>query len=282
MSEVRNRALSPARFIRKRREQEQNQPNSSAPVPSGSTSVPTASNPVPNLVAPVTEEEEQEALDKNGGRATMLDLFKGKPGKGHVVSIHGINASPETMDGLHESAAAEGKGVHTIAMDDMGADLDDISSDITSEIRDLQQRYPGESITIQGHSMGGRLAADVARQLDQGGDLKNTLKLELFNPMLGGTGSGNWAKLAPGPLKNIPGVRPGVDMGSRSDFQKRLETMKLSPKVQASIKIGSEDGIVNADGKHFQNAVDGLNATVTEVPGAGHDDINDMANFRTP
>ena len=102
-----NRALSPARMVRERREQEQKQPNTSAPVPQGSVTVPNGSAQVPNLVPAVSEEQEQQALERSGGRATMLELFKGKPGAGHVVSIHGINASPETMDDLHERAAAD-------------------------------------------------------------------------------------------------------------------------------------------------------------------------------
>jgi hypothetical protein len=245
-------------------------PTGSAPVPTGSASVPTAP---PSKVPEISEKQEEEALEKNDGKATLTSVFKGTPGKGHRITVHGINAAPETMDPIHEDAASRGESVHTLNFDDQGARLGETSDQLADAIEKHQEKYPNEPLSIDGHSMGGRIAVDALRKLAEQDKLKGSVKLNLINPVLGGTKSGNWADMAFGPLNKIPGVTPGKDMGTKSDFQETLEGTQLPPNVVTSIKVGSEDTIVNKDDPHFKAVADGLNATVQEIPGANHDDL---------
>lgn len=113
---------------------------------------------------------------------------------------------------------------------------------------------------------------DALRKLQQEGKLPNSVNLEMVNPVLGGSGAANSARLAPGGIGElIPGVEPGKDMGTNSEFQRTLETTQLPRSVRTTAWVGDRDDLVKKDDPHFQRVMDGLNGRVIPVVNGDHD-----------
>ena len=220
-------------------------------------------------LANITEQDESARLKANGNRGHLVQLAQGsKPG--NIVTIHGINASPDSVKALSEASAKQGRDVHTFLYDDRKSRLGKTSSELASELSRISAG--GEPLTIRAHSMGGRLSVDALRKLQAQGKLPKQVRLEMVNPVLGGTAGANSARLAPGfvgPL--IPGVEPGKDMGTDSEFQKTLETTQLPPSVRTTTYIGTRDHLVSAEDPRFQAVHDGLNGRLRKVINGDHD-----------
>jgi len=202
----------------------------------------------------------------------LVQLSKGRA-RGNVVTVHGINASPDSVKSLSQNSADKGKNVHTLVYDDRKTGLDKTSTELAAALRKLQAQSPGQPLTIRAHSMGGRIAVDALRKMKNSGVLgESKVQLEMTNPVIGGLESANSARLAPNfvaPL--IPGVVPGKDMGTNSDFQKRLETTQLPKNVKTTTYVGTNDPLVNAQDPHFKAVQDGLNGRVIPVVNGDHD-----------
>jgi hypothetical protein len=188
------------------------------------------------------------------------------------VTVHGINASPDAVKSLSANSAKKKQNVYTLVYDDQKTGLDKTSTEFANELTKLQQGSKGP-LTIRAHSMGGRIAVDALRKMKESGVLTGSVNLEMVNPVIGGAGSANSARLAPDAIAPlIPGVAPGKDMGTESDFQKRLEQTELPRNVRTTTYVGTEDRLVNSEDPHFQSVHDGLNGKVVPVVNGGHDD----------
>ena len=234
------------------------------------------------LTASVSEEQEQAFLKANRGHGGAIPLNQQRPNRPATLTIHGINDSPDSMKALSEAAARRGDNVSTFAYDDQRDRLNNSSSDLAQTIRQMQQQNPGQPINLSAHSMGGRIATDALRQLQEQGNLKGKVNLQMINPMIGGLNSANSARWAPPGIDHmIAGVKPGKDMGTNSNFQKTLERTQLPRNVNTEIFVGERDDLVNQNSPHFQGVTDGLNARVTTLPGADHNSaIADVARRR--
>jgi alpha/beta hydrolase family protein DUF900 len=241
------------------------------PPTTGSDAVPKDSVQL-GEVRSIPEANERAMLKARGGRAHLVQLNKGRA-QGHTVTIHGINASPDSVKSLSQNSIDKRQSVHTLVYDDQKTGLDKTSSELAAELTKLQRKFPGQPLTIRAHSMGGRLAVDALRKMQEGGVLgESRVNLEMTNPVIGGTKSANSAKYAPdfvAPL--IPGVVPGKDMGTDSAFQARLETTQLPKTVRTTTYVGTHDPLVNADDPHFKAVHDGLNGRVRSVVNGDHD-----------
>lgn len=232
-----------------------------------------------DALAGISEDKERQLLKANGNRAHAIQLAKGsKPG--NVLTVHGINASPDSVKPLSENSAKKGHDVYTFLYDDQKSRLGKTSSELAGEISRLSQS--GEPLTIRAHSMGGRLSVDALRKLQAEGKLPKKVNLEMINPVLGGTSGANSARLAPGFVGSmIPGVEPGKDMGTNSDFQKTLETTRLPKSVKTTTYVGTHDHLVNANDSRFKSVHDGLNGQVRSVVNADHDTAIDAVARHT-
>lgn len=127
------------------------------------------------------------------------------------------------------------------------------------------------------------MAVDALRKMKESGVLPSDVKLEMVNPVIGGVEAGNYAKLAPEAIAGlIPGAKPGKDMGTKSEFQRRLEATDLPKSVETTTYVGTEDHLVNPNDDHFKNVHDGLNGKVKLIPGADHDSAIDVVARRRP
>lgn len=231
-------------------------------------------------VPSISENQERALLKQMKGKAHLVQLNEGHR-KGNVVTIHGINASPDSVKPLSDQSAKQGKDVYTFVYDDQKTRLDKTSSELAESLTNLQGKSK-EPLTIRAHSMGGRLAVDALRKMQEGGVLPDNVNLELINPVIGGVKSGDYAKLAPDLIAGlIPGVKPGKDVGPNSDFQERLESTQLPKSVKTTTYVGEDDKLINTENPHFKNVLDGLNSgKVIDLPGADHDSAIDVVARR--
>lgn len=220
----------------------------------------------------IDESGERALLKSSGGKGHLVDVYEGSANRGTTVTVHGINGSPEDMRALAMAAKKKGQDVKTFVYDDQKTRLDKTSQELAGELTKLSKETRGP-LTIQAHSMGGRLTADALRKMQESGVLGKNVKVEMINPVIGGLESANSARLAPGVVSGlIPGVNPGKDMGTDSIFQERLETIKMPSKVDTTIFVGDKDHLVDPQSPSFKAVANGMNAKLVNVPGAGHDD----------
>lgn len=217
-----------------------------------------------------------------GGRnvpGRLVEIGQGAPRGGTVVTVHGINGSPLDVQKLSDRAHERGAHVFTFAYDDRHRSQSANAEDLADELGGWMRQHPGQLITIQAHSMGGRISVAALSELQARGQLTSPVQLDLVAPPLGGFASGNWAGLAPGFLGSvIGGLRPGEDMGTRSSFQKALETTTLPSHVQTRIFVGDQDEIVDSTMPGFTRTAESLRAPVVHFPHATHDSaIDDYA-----
>lgn len=221
-----------------------------------------------------------QSLDQNWERSTVgknnpgvLVALGGDAKKGVAITIHGINDAPTGVAALTDARLAKGGKVSTFGWDDNYRRLDASANDFARAVKSELTRHPGATLRIDAHSMGGRVALVALGRLQQEGALKGKkVELNLIAPPLGGYGSANAAGWAPGFARGIKNVRPGIDMGSNSNFQKELEAVRLPPGVKVSVFGGSNDETAPVDGR-FRAIAQGLGAKVTVVEGADHTSI---------
>jgi len=223
-------------------------------------------------VRSIDEKTERALLKDNGNTGHLVDVYDGSANRGTTVTVHGINASPDSMRQLALAAQRKGHDVKTFVYDDRKTRLGETSDDLAGALTQLNKERKGQPLTIQAHSLGGRVTVDALRKMQQSGVLGKDVKLELINPVIGGLDSANSAKLAPGIISGlIPGVNPGKDMGTNSAFQKELEGTSLPKNVKTTILVGDKDHLVDPKSPNFQWVADGLNARVVNLPGDNHD-----------
>ncbi len=221
----------------------------------------------------LSEASEQAFLKANGGHGGLMPVHQGSRSKPINVTVHGINDSPKSMQAFHDAAKRRGETVHAFAYDDQRTRLGDTSDDLARELARLRAENPGRQLNIASHSMGSRIAVDSLRKMHESGNLGGgKIDHKMVNPMIGGSGVANTALLAPPGLDSLfGGAKPGKDMATASQFQKKLETTELPKSVKSTIYLGTEDGMMKPDSRHFKNVADGLNAGKSvSVKGADH------------
>lgn len=241
-----------------------------SPSPSG---IPTRAQMMA-AVRPVDETRESEIVGGNNRPGRLVQLAQGR--NGATVTVHGINASPDHVGPLSQQAAQQGREVHTFAYDDRFRRLRDSSADLAQELGTWMDRNPGQPLNLRAHSMGGRVALGALAQLQEEGRLRGRpVHLDLIAPPLGGYQAADWARMdftdALG--ASVPGMRPGKDMGTGSDFQQRLENLRLPENVTTRILVGDRDTVVDPNLPGFRRIAQNLRAQLIQVPGADHETI---------
>ncbi|HSE41613.1 MAG TPA: alpha/beta hydrolase [Acidobacteriota bacterium] len=203
------------------------------------------------------EPKEERLLERTKGKGTLVELSKGQPDRPMTVTIHGIKASPTMVDSLSKRAAKAGDAVKTFAYDDKNTSLTKSSKDLAKGLHQWMKENPGRTLRIDAHSMGGRVALGALDELMKNKESRALLKdrkveLNLIASPINGLASGYGASI-PGniPLAGPfvrefgPYVKPGMDMTPTSDFQDRLDNLKLPKNVKVRAFISDKDDVVN-------------------------------------
>lgn len=218
----------------------------------------------------INEQTERNILKANGGRGSLVPVQQGRPGHGAVVTVHGINGSPDEVAPLANNVPKD-KTVLTFAYDDRKTRLGDSSQQLADSLRDWARKHPKENLNVRAHSMGARISVDALRKLSEQGGLPKNVKLDLVAPAVAGFGAANTASSIPdGIARLIPNTAPGKDMGTRSEFQRRLETTTLPPQIKTRIIVGDSDKLIDPADARFQQVADKLNAQVKIQKGEDH------------
>jgi pimeloyl-ACP methyl ester carboxylesterase len=230
------------------------------------------------LASQISEDAEREIVGGRNKPGKMVDLG-GSPAKGLALTVHGVNDSPKSVSGLSEQSLTTGAQTKTLAWDDNFRRLGDSSKDLSRELGAWLDKNPGKPLTLSAHSMGSRISLAAMDDLAKSGKLKgHKVELNLVAPPLGGFDSANnlskLPRLADRVFKNI---RPSRDMGSASDFQKQLESVKLPENVKVRVFTGGKDDVVDASMPGFKRIVDNLGAQVVNFPDADHSSTVDAA-----
>lgn len=228
------------------------------------------------LFSPRTIDEAHETSILQGakGRGVLVELSPGKVGGATLVTIHGINAAPDTIQPLHDRALHDGDRVLTFVYDDRHSRLTDASRALAGELGTWLKEHPGQPLRIQAHSLGGRVALGALHRLNTDGALSSPIELTLLAPPLAGYASANGARLLPDFLaRAIGGAMPGKDLGTNSDYQRMLETLELPSSVSVRIYVASGDTIAAPDSPTNVKIARRLGARLFRVEGAEHTNV---------
>jgi pimeloyl-ACP methyl ester carboxylesterase len=222
--------------------------------------------------APIDEAREQSLIGGHDRPGRIVELARGAPGRPATLTIHGINASPADVEALTEAARSGGGAVATFAWDDRHRRLTDSARDLAGELEAFVAAHPGAPLRIDAHSMGGRVAVAALGELAARGGLEGVpVTLRLIASPLGGLESANGARHAPGFLGGlIGGLRPGIDMGTTSEFQRGLEAITLPRSVRVEVHLGGADPIASPDDAALRRVAARLGADVVVAPGRDH------------
>jgi pimeloyl-ACP methyl ester carboxylesterase len=225
----------------------------------------------PRLGAPLDESAETAVVGGSNRPGRLVELAPGAAGSPRTVTIHGINASPDAVASLSQAARARGEAVATFAWDDRHRRLTDSSRDLAAALADHVRAAPRAPLTVEAHSMGARIAVLALSQLAERGTLEGPVTLRLIAPPLGGVPSADGARHAPDFLGDLfGGLRPGMDMGPSSDFQRALERVTLPANVRTVIYLGDRDPLARPDDPRLLAVARRLGAEVVVLEGEDH------------
>ncbi|MBI2377199.1 MAG: alpha/beta hydrolase [Deltaproteobacteria bacterium] len=226
------------------------------------------------LRAPIDEAREATLLERAGSTGALIELSAGGPGAPTLVTIHGINGAPDSVDPLNDRGVDKGERVLTFAYDDRHSRLTTTSNLLARQLSEWMSSHPGETLRIEAHSMGGRIALGALGKLQASGQLSGPVELVLIAPPLAGYGSANGARMLPAFFARlIGGAMPGKDMGTRSGFQKMLERLRLPENVKSTIYVASDDTIASPESPTNAKIARNLGARLIRVDGADHDSV---------
>jgi hypothetical protein len=227
------------------------------------------------------EKAEGQILEQAQSCGKLIRLTKGEAGKGAHVSIHGLGSNPADMAPITNPHIDAGKATATFAYNDMHCSSVETSAVLASELKAFIADNAGQDITIETHSLGGRMAVRALDQLNQAGELgQQQVQLNMIAPPLAGFGALNLMMPLPSSVaKLIPGGAPTQDMASFSAAQSHLNQVKLPTTVQTKIFYGSEDKLIDYTTSGAEQIANNLNADVYYFAGQGHYDmISTVAN----
>lgn len=245
-----------------------------------------------NHIEQLTEKVERQILKDNDGNGRIVRLNDGVQGRGLHLSIHGLGASPGDMAPLTQRAEARGQTTAAYAYNDFHGDQKQNAQALASELKGWMAEHPGEKVTIETHSLGGRTILAAFHYLQESGEMPTTaIDLKMIAPPLAGFGLLNLAMPLPIPVaKLIPGAAASRDMATGSGAQELLESVRLPENVQTTIFYGDNDNLINYTTRGAKQMAENLNAQVyylagehmTTVPAVASQSIGDFSSEPLP
>ncbi len=231
----------------------------------------TASEPATGIVE-VDERVERSVLRSRNAPGVLVQVSAGSPGGGVGVTVHGINARCSDVGPLTLELADRGTATLTFVYDDHYRRLRDSAADLAAALRPHLDVRPGEPLLVRAHSMGSRIVLVALECLGRKGTLDGRdVEVALVAPPLGGYRSANLARVTPWPLSRIKNVRPAIDMGRHSRFQRRLQSLSLPQHVRVSVFFGTRDRVVDAADRRLWQVIARTRAWPVWLPGATHE-----------
>ncbi|MBN9415385.1 MAG: hypothetical protein J0I12_08080 [Candidatus Eremiobacteraeota bacterium] len=217
----------------------------------------------------LTEKAERQIVKDNDGNGRIVRLNDGVQGRGLHLSIHGLGAHPGDMAPVTQRAEARGQTTATFAYNDFHGDQKQNAQSLASELKVWMAEHPGEKVTIETHSLGGRTILAAFHYLQESGEMpKTAIDLKMISPPLAGFGLLNLALPLPIPLaKLIPGAAASRDMASGSGAQELLESVRLPDNVKTTIFYGDNDNLIDYTTKGAKTMAENLNAQVYYLAG---------------
>ena len=220
----------------------------------------------------VDEQAEGKALEEAASCGKLIRLSPGQAEQGAHLSIHGLGASPKDMAPLTQRAADQGKATATFAYNDMHCSHEENSKALASELKTWLAEHPGQRISIETHSLGGRTLMGAFHLMQQAGEMpSHSIQLSMVSPPLAGFGLFNIAlPMPPALARLIPGAAATRDMASLSKAQGQLDQLRLPSNVQTKIFYGDDDNLIDYTTYGSQKIAENLGAEVYYLAGEGH------------
>lgn len=244
-------------------------------------------------VAPAVAATQIETLDSKAESQLLADsqscgklvrLADGIEGQGVHLSIHGLGAAPADMAPLTSIAEKNGQATATFAYNTMHCDHNQNTQALAAELTGWLAEHPGEKLTIETHSLGGRMILGAIYHLQNANQMPSQdIRLNLVAPPLAGFGLFNLCLAMPGPVARlIPGAASTRDMASLSGAQKQLDEMHLPGNVKTTIYYGNDDGWIDYTTTGAARMASKLDAQVYYLADKGHYDMVDAVARATP
>lgn len=227
-----------------------------------------------SLEAGVVDNPTESALLEQGFPCgQILQLSQGT--QGHHLSIHGLGASPETLQPQIEQARAQGMSTDTFLYKDLECNQPETTLGLARALKDWFTSEPGP-MRIDAHSLGGRILIDALAYLAKREEIPDRpIEIRLAAPPLAGFEAAGLARNLPDGLAHwIPGARPSTSLASDSASQQRLRAADLPDNIDVSIYYGARDSIIDYEKPDHRRVEENLGARVYYLEEAGHGDVN--------
>lgn len=191
-----------------------------------------------------------------------------------AISIHGINASPSTLAQIMTKRIDQNFETYAYAWDSRFRRLSHSASDFASELSKLLRTRPGVSVLIDAHSMGARMALVALGRLQKEIELADhEVIFNMIAPTLSGYKSANSAIRVPAMAqKLVKNLRPSMDMGTKSLFQKELNKVRIQAHAILKVYYAENDVTAPLDAKSLLIS-NKLNANLQVIEGVDHSSI---------
>lgn len=235
-------------------------------------------------ISSLDSKAEAKLLEDAGSCGKLVRLAPGTEGQGIHLSIHGLGAAPADMEPLTQIAEKNGQATATFAYNTLHCDHRQNTQALASELTGWLAEHPGEKITVETHSMGGRMILGAIYHLQKAGEMPaQAIRLNMVAPPLAGFGLFNLCLAMPGPVARlIPGAAATRDMASLSGAQKQLDELQLPGNVKTTIYYGNDDGWIDYTTSGAARMASKLEAQVYYLAGPGHYEMVDAVARATP
>lgn len=235
-------------------------------------------------IAELDSKAEAKILEDSNSCGKLVRLSKGSPGQGIHLSIHGLGADPASMAPLTQKAETNGQATATFAYNTMHCDHRQNTEALASELKGWLVEHPGENITVETHSMGGRMILGALYHLQNANEMPSqAIRLNMVAPPLAGFGLFNLCLAMPGPVaRMIPGAAATRDMASLSGAQKQLDQLSVPGNVKTTIYYGDNDGWIDYTTPGAARMANKLEAQVYYLAGPGHYEMVDAVAKASP
>lgn len=215
---------------------------------------------------------EQNLIGKN--RPGKLVLVQDGSRDKIAISVHGINAGPSALTTIINKRIDQSFDTYVYAWDSQFRRLTHSASDFASELSRLLRSRPDASLVIDAHSMGARMVLVALGRMQKFNLLDgHEVLFNMIAPTLSGFKTANSALRAPAVAqKIIKNLRPSMDMGTQSLFQKELNNVKVPSNVNSKIFVAENDVTAPLDTKSFMIS-NQLKAQLRVVEGVNHSSI---------
>ena len=204
----------------------------------------------------------------NYGLRLDEDWLQAADGRPCIVLVHGYNAIPGSLSGLHARLRDEGWSCAVFSYPDDGP-IDESAALLARELEGIRRDHPDRNVAVIAHSMGGLVARAVIEDADlDPGNVRRLIMVCTPN-------QGSMLAHFPGGFDCLDHLKDGPDEGEsffvraaadgfneaasdlrpESEFLRQLNARERNPGVQYTLLLGTKAPLSDAELDEFRRVI---------------------------